>query len=502
MESRLLKLNNLIREKCDIHYLIRSNLRLNVAPYEQKFTNKYNKQVIRTTGRLVSQYISKIKNKKIGLDGEIEYLNTIRSQLSSEVAYRIEPRLKYIEDQFKHGHWIKIDYASYIIGLEAVYSNFSQYNILHNLHESTADPLLVAYYPTIDHMRKGREVRTKLGKYLKTYQIEFGLSDAQIKGIVENHNTMIEARAGWTVKFIGSNDPQGWFNVYANCTHRSCMSDRKGDADEWIKQYAHDQSVLRLAFIQSGENIVARCIVREDLKEWIRVYPEPNGYTEGNFLKSYLQNMGYKHGTLIDTLITTRPHSEGGYVAPYIDRGSNGDYPQGEIVEMNGQLYIRIVDNGDFDLTYTNGRTEEEEEEYHCECCDGYFNEDDMDGDICLDCVDEYTSARSCNGTDAWINNNDVIWVGDYAYDPDYLEDNNIYYDEYNGEYYHLDDLVSTSRGMVHHHDCILLDHEDSEGNSHAVNDDSHELSDGTICHTDDAESLEAELQKSEATSE
>ena len=501
MESNLLKLNSLIHDRYDIQRLIHSNLRLNVAPYEQKYTNKYNKQIIKTTGRLISEYISKINRKNIDLNGEICYINTLRSQLSSEVAYRIEPKLKYIEDQFKTGHWIKIDYASYIIGLEAVYARFSEYDVLHNLHESTADPLLVAYYPSIDHMRKGREVRTKLGKYLKTYQIEFGLSDSQIKGIVENHNTMIEARAGWTVKFIGSNDPQGWHNVYANCTYRSCMSDNKGEADEWIKQYAHDRSVLKLAFIQSGENIIARCIVREDLKEWIRVYPDPNGYSEGNFLKSYLQNMGYKHGTLIDTLITTSEHDDDGYVAPYIDRGSSNNSPQGEIVEMDGQLYIRIVDDGEFDLTYTNGRTQEDND-CHCECCDEYYHEDAMNGDICDNCYDEYTLARGRNGNETYIINDDVIWVDDTAYDPNWLEENNIYYADYNGEYYHLDDLVNTSRGYAHHGDCTLLDYEDSEGNPHAVDEDTHELSNGKICHKDDAESLEAELSESEATSE
>jgi len=501
MESRLLKLNNLIHERLDILQLINSNMSLNVAPYEQKYTNRYNKQIARTTGRLISEYISKINRKNIDLHGEINYINTLRTQLGSEIAYRIEPKLKYIEDQFKTGCWIKIDYASYIIGLEAVYSRFSEYNVLHNLHESTADPLLVAYYPSIDHMRKGRELRTKLGKYLKTYQIELGLSDSQIKGIVENHNTMIEARAGWTVKFIGSNDPQGWQNVYANCTHRSCMSDRKGEADEWIKQYAHDRSVLKLAFIQSGENIIARCIVREDLKEWIRVYPDPNGYSEGNFLKSYLQNMGYKHGTLIDILITTSEHDEAGYVAPYIDRGSSNNSPQGEIVEMDGQLYIRIVDDGEFDLTYTNGRTEEDSD-CHCECCDEYYHEDAMNGDICDNCYDEYTLARGRNGNETYIINDDVIWVDDTAYDPNWLDENNIYYSDYNGEYYHLDDLVSTSRDYAYHGDCTLLDHEDKDGNCHAVDEDTHELSNGKICHKDDAESLEAELQKSEATSE
>jgi hypothetical protein len=500
MESRLLKLNNLIHDRYDIHGLIHSNIRLNVAPYEQKYTNKYNKGIVRKTGRLISEYISKINSRKLDLDGELSYINTLRTQLSREVAHRIEPRLAYIEDQYKTGQWVKLAYISYVES-SSRNDRFELINTLHNVHESTADPLLIAYYPSIDHMRKGREVRTKLGKYLKTYQIELGLGDADIKAIVEKHNAMIEARAGWTVKFIGSNDPKGWHNVYANCTIRSCMSDHKGEAEEAISLYAHDQSVLRLAFIQSGDEIIARAIVRDDLKQYIRIYPESQCRAEGTFLKSYLKNLGYEHGSLEGVLIRTFHHDDGGYCCPYIDRGTMRDYPEGEIVKDDGRLYIRIVENGDIKVTLTNGRTEEHEE-YECECCGDYFDEDDMDGDVCTGCRDEYTSARSCNGNDAWINNNDVIWVGDYAYDPDYLEDNNIYYDEYNGEYYHIDDLVSTSRGMVHHHDCILLDHEDAEGNSHAVDVDAKELSNGKICHKDDAESLEAELSESEATSE
>lgn len=501
MESQLLKLNSLIHERLDIISLMRSNIKLDVSPYDQKWTNQSNKKIARTTGRMISEFINKINRKNIDLHGEIDYLNTLRSQLSSEVAYRIEPRLKYIEDQFRAGNWIRINYDSYIDGLEAVYSRFATCNTLHNIHESTVDPLLIAYYPSIDHMRKGREVRTKLGKYLTTYQIELGLSESQIKSIVERHNAVIEARAGWTVKFVGSNDPAGWYNVYANCNTRSCMSDRKGIADDVIKQYAHDQSVLRLAFIQSGDEIIARCIVRDDLKQYIRIYPDPNGSAVGTFLKSYLQNMGYAHGSLENVLITTDHHEDGGYYAPYVDRGTMNDYPEGEIVTAGDQLYIRIVEHGDFNLTYTNGRTEEDEE-YHCDCCGDYFSEDDMDGDICHTCRDEYTLAIGRNGNQTYINDNEVIWVGDEAYDPEWLCDNNIYYDEYNDEYFHVDDLVSTSRGYVYHGDCVLLDHEDSEGNAHAVDCDSHELSNGKICHKDDAESLEAELQESEAVDE
>lgn len=500
METSLLRLNNLIHDKYDISRFIQSNINSNISPYPQKWTDKYNKGIIRKTGRLIAEYISKINSRKSDLESELSYINTLRSQLSREVAHRIEPRLAYIEDQFKTGQWVKLSYISYV---ESASRNdrFEVINTLHNVHESTADPLLIAYYPSIDHMRKGREIRTKLGKYLKTYQIELGLGDDDIKSIVEKHNAMIEARAGWTVKFIGSNDPKGWHNVYANCTIRSCMSDHKGEAEEAISLYAHDESVLRLAFIQSGDEIIARAIVRDDLKQYVRIYPDPQSKAEGTFLKSYLKNLGYEHGSLNGVLIRTFHHDDGGYCCPYIDRGTMNDYPEGEIVRADGRLYIRIVENGDIKVTLTNGRTEEHEE-YECECCGDYFHEDDMNGDICDHCYDEYTLAHGRNRNDTWIHNSEVIWVGDEAYDPEWLSDNDIYYDEYNGEYYHLDDLVNTSRGLVHHDDCTLLDHEDNEGNSHAVDEDTHELSDGKICHKDDAESLEAELSESEAVDE
>lgn len=501
METSLLRLNNLIHEPYDISRFIQSNINRNISPYEIRYTNQYNRGIVHKTGRLISEYISKINRLKSDLDREVNYLNVLRTQLSQNVAFKIEPRLKEISDLFKSNEWISIRYNDYILDTHIQYDRFQHINTLHRIHESTADPLLIAYYPSIDHMRKGREVRTKFGKYLKTYQIELGLSDADIKMLVEKHNAMIESRSGWTVKFIGSNDPKGWHNVYANCIYRSCMSDHKGEADQVVELYAHDQSVLRLAFIQSGDEIVARAIVRDDLKQYVRIYPDPESKTEGTYLKSYLKNLGYEHGSLEGILIRTYPHDDGGYCCPYVDRGTMRDYPEGEIVRDNGNLYIRIVENGDFNCTLTNGRTEENEE-YECECCGDYFHEDDMDGDVCIHCRDEYTLALGRNGNNTWINNNDVIWVGDEAYDPEWLADNNIYYDEYNDEYFHLDDLVSTSRGYVYHSDCTLLDHDDAEGNSHAVDEDIHELSNGKICHKDNAEFLEAELSESEAENE
>lgn len=502
METSLLRLNSLIHERFDVSRFIQSNINKDVSPYPQRWTNQYNKGLVRTTGRMISEYIAKIKSHKSDLFTDANYISILRDKISPDVAYKIEPRLKEIDDRFKLSEWIAIPFKDYISGSDIQIGKFLDLNILHMIHESTADPLLIAYYPSIDHMRKGREIRTKLGKYLKTYQIELGLSDADIKMIVEKHNSTIEARAGWTVKFIGSNDPQGWHNVYANCNCRSCMSDGKGEAEDAVKLYAHENSVLKLAFIQSGDEIIARAIVRDDLKQYIRIYPDPQNKPEGTWLRSYLLNMGYEHGSLEGVLIKTYEHNDGGYCCPYIDRGNMKDYPRGELVNDNGDLYIRIVSYGDFDVTLTNGRTEENEDEYECECCGDWYSEANMDGDICVHCREDYTLGYGRNGNSQWIDRRDAIWVGDNAYDPDYLEDNSIYYDEYNDEYYHLDDLVYTSRGYVYHGDTVLLDHEDAEGNSHAVDEDSKELSNGKICHVDNYSELEAELSESEAVDE
>jgi hypothetical protein len=93
--------------------------------------------------------------------------------------------------------------------------------------------------------------------------------------------------------------------------------------------------------------------------------------------------------------------------------------------------------------------------------------------------------------------------VGDEAYHVDCdLTAFDIYYCEESSEYYHIDDMVMTLRGLIHVDYTTSIDHEDADGNTYAHDDDVHELSDGTTCHTDDAERIQAEIDEEEENNE
>ena len=353
---------------------------------------------------------------------------------------------------------------------------------------------------------------TKLGKYLTTFKDFIGLSEAHIKDIVEKYNAIVASRTGWEVRFIESTDADGFVRIYRDALAGSCM---KGmDA---VRVYAHEKSVIRLAYIQSvaGE-ILARCIVREDLKQYVRIYPDANGSTEGKYLQQYLKANGYTHGNLEGCLLRAIEHEDEDdiFVAPYIDagidgNGSAGSAQSGDIVEIDGKEYIEINSHGDLCLTMTNGYTDdvENDEDYsNCDHCEDRVHNDDTywtwhDEYICSHCEqNHYTSAYVERNREELVHNDRIIWVGDVAYHEDVeFSDFDIYYCEASDNYHHIDDLVSTLFGLIHIDYAQHLDHEDGDGNDYAHHDEAQQLSDGTWCHKDDAEELQKEIDEANA---
>ena len=435
----------------------------------------------------------------------IEQLHKVRDKL--------EPRLKQIDQEFEKGEWTYMAWNALGITHEQG-SNLSYLFFLHRTHVSLMNPLQIAHYPTLKHLRDGREVVTKLGKYLTTFKDFIGLSEADVKDIVEKYNAIVASRTGWEVRFIESTDADGFVRIYTNCLAGSCM---KGmDA---VRVYAHDKSVIRLAYIQSlaGE-ILARCIVREDLKQYVRIYPDPNGSTEGKYLQQFLKANGYTHGNLDGCLLQMIEHEDEDdiFVAPYIDagvqgNGSEGSAQSGELVDIDDKTYIEINTHGDLSLTMTNGWTDDVEDEdmSECEDCGDMEHNDDMfsthGGDyICRHCCDNnYSYAWINSNTQDYVHHDNVIFVGDDVYHVDVdFSAFDIYYCEDSGDYYHIDDLVMTLRGFIHSDFATSIDHEDADGNAYAHTDDVHELSDGTTCHTDDAERIQAEIDEEEENNE
>jgi hypothetical protein len=433
-----------------------------------------------------------------------EYLRRIE-QLE-KVRDKLEPRLKQIDKEFNGGEWVYMAWNS--IGINNEQSqNISYLFWLHRVHVSLMNPLQIAHYPTLKHLRDGREVVTKLGKYLTTFKDFIGITDAEIKDAVEKYNAIVASRTGWEVRFIESTDADGFVRIYSNCLAGSCM---KGmDA---VRVYAHDKSILRLSYIQSlaGE-ILARCIVREDLKQYVRIYPDPNGSTEGKYLQQYLKANGYTHGNLEGCLLRAIEHEddEDIFVAPYIDagaqgNGSEGSAQDGERVTIDGKEYIEITTNGELTLTMTNGWTDdvENEDESECDDCGDIESNDNMSytthGDyVCRHCCENnYSYAWINSNTQDYVHNDHVIWANDDAYHENVdLSAFDIYACEDSGDYHHIDDLVMTSRGFIYFDVVEDIDHEDADGNLSAHMDDVHELSDGTKCHIDQADEREAWIE-------
>lgn len=505
MESSLLRLNSLIHDKGDIRSFIYSQIHAGDSIHRTKTLRKKDHIETRKQGNKIAEFIARIKKQKDDIDLEASYISWLKYNVNYGLLKRIEPNLVMASDKIKSGEWLKVPYLDYMSDIDNagfLFSKYEQINGLHFVHESTEDPALIAYYPSVDHLRQNRIIKTKLGKYLNKYKDHLGLNDSIIKSMVEKHNARIEARTGWQVKFIESNDPDGWLKVYADCEYKSCMVTEE-KAKPYIRSYAHKNSFLRLAYLQSGDTIKARCIVREDdpdYLQWIRIYPPADQSAEGTYLKQYLESNGYKHGNLMGILLKTWWHDDGCWASPYVDWG-NGDEPFGDYKSIDGEHYIIVNDDGELSLNHTDGTTwrddDDDDDDYSdCVCCGDNFHYNDMTDDLCDHCDRNYTWAHSRNGEYNYVANDNVIEVGDDSYDIDYLSDYDIYECEHDGEFYHIDDLVNTSMGYIYHGYSIALDHADNDGNDYAHEEDARELPDGTHCHKDNFEELNEEIQK------
>ena len=264
-----------------------------------------------------------------------------------------------------------------------------------------------------------------------------------------------------------------------------------------------------MAYLTNGANeIIARGLVREDRKQYVRIYPDPNGTNEGRHLLDVIKANGYTYGNLEGCLLKAIEHEddEDVFVAPYVDAGSSGSNggegsaQYGSLVEIDDKAYIEIGTEGDLCLTNTNGYTDDiDEDRSECDDCGDLVNNDEMystyhDQYVCEHCINEnYYYAFVRNGQD-YVHDEYVVSVGDEYYHVDYLDRYDIYECQASNEYYHLDDLVYTSMGYIHVQYAKPLDHEDDEGNDYAHEDDAHQLSDGTWCHSDNADELQDEI--------
>lgn len=431
-------------------------------------------------------------------------------ELSGRGTEKIEPATYEIVKRWQDNNWEPI--TDFNLNIDAKIKNgLSFLHSLHQLHQSITDPLLIAYYPTLRHYREGREVKTKLGKYLTAFKNILGISDEGIRDLVNQWNGQILGKNTWQLKFATTK--REWREVYRTDRVHSCMR-----GEDCVSIYAHDKSTVRLAYIQDENNeILARCIVRDEpanKKGWIRFYPPTDQSMESKTLSLKLDALGYTQQTdLNGCLLDAVPHDDYPeiFAMPYIDT-ANGTSSRAQLVEIDGRRYFEIgrndADAQDYYIQNTNGWTDDLPDVYRycCEDCDDGMTENDgasvgrySDRLVCDCCLDNYTRVIGRRGEQYYLHQDDEIVYcesdGEY-YDANYLTDNGIHLCQIYGDYYHIDDLVYTSRGYIHIDEAEHLDHPDENGNDYAYKADTATLSDGTTCHIDDEDRLQAELDE------
>tara|TARA_R110000868_G_scaffold391727_1_gene661989 strand:+ start:1099 stop:2613 length:1515 start_codon:yes stop_codon:yes gene_type:complete len=364
----------------------------------------------------------------------------------------------------------------------------SPYYYLHSTHQPREPQNAggVAFAESPQKLVADRFTVMKPGRYLSRFFAD-KLGDGDIKLWAERYAALF---APAEVQFVGGSDKHEWERIY-RIGPQSCM---KGN--EAVRVYAHAKSVLRLAYVKDGDKVVSRCIVRDDVKEYIRVYPSSDG-PERTALREGLEAMGYAHGTLRGVLLDAVSYEgcSDAWVCPYLDSGNGSCSDTNvEVVVVDSKSYLKVGHAG------MEGQTQDgyvsEADRVDCYHCGDRINDDDIvyiescDRQVCNSCCeDNYKLAYGRSGDREYYHEDDCIECVSNRkwYVEIYANDNGVYECELTSEWYTEDDMVMTSIGMVHTDEAVELDVEDSDGNSWAVESDTVTTHDGRVIHKDDA---------------
>jgi hypothetical protein len=353
----------------------------------------------------------------------------------------------------------------------------------HAMHVSTEDPTMLAYARSIDALLNGKFTKIKPGRYLTRFYSDV-YDEKAIKDFVETFN--IEAKkeeACNQLQFKENTDPDGWEWVYEHAHgFSSCMmynhpSSRHIDSElhginHPVRAYAYAGNGLRLAYIGDEERVYARSIVNEDKKTYVRVYGDGR-------LALLLRKSGYRecHETLDGVKLAARVYNGDMLIVPYLDGDTDGvDWTEGDD--------YMVATTGCADYTSSaSGYVELDTRIAVCEDCDGdIYSEDEVnyvgvyeDRCVCNHCLSiDYTRAnvynRNYGQATAWIHDDNVIYceTDGESYREGDEHHFNVHMCSESGKYYDLDDLVDTSRGLIHPDLAVQLDRPDLDGNDYA----------------------------------
>jgi hypothetical protein len=351
--------------------------------------------------------------------------------------------------------------------------------VLEYPHQAEMDRTRVAYTQNERKADDDIQTVTSLGKYIKRHFPQ-----------VEDH-TLRDAVAAYTVQGCKVVRTTAEMLYHLTRGPKSCMT-RGFDASAHPYLAYCPSLGWGLAVREEGDDTVARALVNDTNKTYVRSYYKAGSYSPSDTeLEAWLQEQGYSREYDWDGLHIKRvdhPCQRGSFLAPFLD----GDLRTVEESERDGQRTLRICEDGDWKCDRTDGSAEAISGS-ECNDCgdrvpdgDGYWTGVFEDVLVCESCChDNYAYAFSRRGEERYIHDSNVVRIRGQYYDMDYLGDNSIV-ELANGEFACSEDSVYvSSTGEYYAEDdediCYTVDGE------YAMREDCVLLENGEWCLEDDA---------------
>ncbi len=330
-------------------------------------------------------------------------------------------------------------------------------------HVSVVDGGQVAYYQTFAKLVAGVTTRIRPGRFLQKF-LGDKLSEDDIRKAAEEFSRVVDSENSKnTVRWIEDDDPDGWEWAYEHGHgFSSCMVYDREDRylnvachgpNHPVRIYAYPGNGLRLAYLGDppktpGGRVYARTIVNGD--GYVRIYGDSR-------LAGLLQDMGISDGAGLGGVHVTKRMLDGcQYIVPYLDRGEG-------FVDCGDHLRI-VGHDAEIPGDRSNGLAEADSGRnlVTCEHCGAEVDEDEThysgyeETGYCTNCEDgfvvavTYVSSTGSYRYGTVLADNTVDVCGTQFIDDDDI----IRHAGYEtcaecGEWERLDDMVSTSRGMV-----------------------------------------------------
>ena len=284
-------------------------------------------------------------------------------------------------------------------------------------HISVKNPNLVAYWESPEKFKLHRETPIKVGKLLKS---KTDLRDSEIASKVARHK-LFTGCLDLQVRFAANDDLEGWDRGYRTEAVKSCMNNKDSYSTAYTlnvhRNYASSafglpDNGLRLAYLEINNQVVARAIVHEPTKTFVRCYGDDN-------LKPALLDLGYMGAVAYpEGLILYTEEIPEGYTTPYIDGGRDkADLMWDSNARCN---YFKLSTFGDYELDTPCGFVEGGElcevcEERSDDCRLEYYYDGRQTREVCMceSCRDSLYVAEDSDGDTVYTSDEHTVYAED-----------------------------------------------------------------------------------------